>query len=212
MKKYLSLISLILFVATSCSNNECRITVTLPNNANNGKLVYLEELSMDGRSLKNIDSTTVTDNTFKFNVKADSLCVRFLTIENIEGDLTNNVLVFIEKGDVQVNMDTLNIVSGTPTNERYRKFVREDHQLDMKSSNYYQILEDKSKLRFEFAKEIIQKPAGEFIFASFLPMLEPSQILELIKLSRPEFQEREEVKMIKKQAEYFASPEAQEMM
>lgn len=202
MKNYWILSAIILFLASSCSDS-CKITVNLPDGANDGKKVYLQELSFDGNVVTNLDSTTVSDNTFKFTVGADSTCVRFLTIADVVGDLTNNVLVFIERGDVKVNMDTLNIVSGTPLNERYREFLREDNLLDMKKNNYYQILEDKSRLRYEFVKEIIDKPAGEFFFVSSLPILEPSQIVDLIKHSRTQFQNREEVKQIRKQAEYL---------
>lgn len=210
MKNHLSLIFVALLLFASCTSNDCKITVTLPNEGNDGKMVYLQELSLDGQEIVNIDSTTITGNTFKFEVKADSVSVRFLTIDNIQGDLTNMVLVFVEKGNVVVNMDTLNRVSGTPLNDKYREFMREDQLLDMQHGNYYQVLDDKSKLRFNFVKEIIDKPAGEFFFLTYLTTMEPTQILELINLSRPQFQEKEGIKQIKQQAEYVMSPEFQQ--
>lgn len=213
MKNYFSLISLSLLLLASCSGNTCRITATLPDDKNDGKLVYLQELAIDGEKIINLDSTIIKGNTFKFEVKADSLCVRFLTINEFHGDLTNMVLVFIEKGDVDVNIDTVNVVSGTPMNERYREFLREERHFDMKrTNNYYQVLDEKSKLRFNFVKEIIAEPAGEFFFLTYLSTLEPAQALELIKLSRPQFQNKKEIQQIKMQAEYVMSPEFQRDM
>lgn len=202
MKNYISLIFVSLFVFSSCTNT-CKITATLPDDSNDGKMVFLQELSLNGQDIINLDSTTIKGNTFRFDVKADSLNVRFLTIDDLQGDLTNMALVFIEKGDVSVQFDTINVVSGTPLNERYRTFLREDRASDMQASDYYQILEDKARLRFNFVKEIIDQPAGEFFFLSFLATMEPNQALELIKLSRPEFQQREEIRNIKTQAEHM---------
>lgn len=232
MKTTLLSILAILALTTACSkNNSFSIEGSLSNDANNGKMVYLQELKLDGSGEISIDSTRIQDKKFSFKGIADSVCVRFITIADATDNVESTSVVILEPGVINVSIDNIATVTGTPINEQYREMVNQDRVLEESynglqrnvSANqataenitpeftaevkkkYKVLISEKGRIRFDFLRQNMQNSAGEFFFLSSLMVLEPNQMIELISLSRPSFQAQESVANIKEQAEMLGS-------
>lgn len=231
MKKTFLFILTVLFVATACEKDKSfTIKGNLPDDDNDGKMVYLQELRLDGSGEISLDSALIQNKAFEFKGLADSVCVRFITVVDPTGNIENMSAIIVEPGTINITIDTVTTITGSPMNDRYRELIRQDKLVDDRQDElrdsyegrvtlqnitpeftadvkkkYKELLADKGKIRFEYLRENMQNPVGEFFFHSFLMTLEPNQVIELISLSRPSFQSNEMIQNIKEQAEMLGS-------
>ena len=88
-----------------------------------GDTVFLQKQTEEG--FEALDSVVVKNGTFEFKGTPDSVAVsRFVTY--MKGDARMAAMVFVEKGNIQVNLSPMESrISGTPNNDTYQKFMDE---------------------------------------------------------------------------------------
>lgn len=231
MKKLIFLFSISLALFSACSkSNSYTITGKLPDSENNGKKVYLQGIDLNTFEEVTLDSTTINNQLFSFKGNADSTCVRFITIVDPSGNIENMSAIIVEPGEINISIDSATTITGTPMNEKYRELVKQDKAIDQRrqemdeayeaqmlqqnvtpefiesiKAKYSEILKEKGRIRYEYLKDKMESPVGEFFFLSFIMTMEPNQIIELISLSRPDFQKKEQIVKIREQAEMLSS-------
>lgn len=223
MKKIGLLLSVVaLFLATSCTDKDAySIKGKVANASFEGKQIYLQELNADGRGFTSIDTATIENGSFIFKGKAGEVpAVRFVAI----ADPTVMPSLFIlEAGNIELNIDTVPFVKGTPMNDKYQEFSTKNNEASKKMRSLgeqfqkasmdgtmtpeldKQINDDYDAAKkelgasiFEYIKANIQNPIGEFFFLSSGNALEPEQMKELLSMVKPEFKQNEQIQELDK--------------
>ena len=124
-----------------------------------GDTVYLQDF-VDGELIK-MDSAVVKGGAFEFKGNPDSVTVsRYVTYR--KNGQRMNAMVFIEKGDISLNMSAQgNKVSGTTCNDAYQKFMDKFVALNKEISELYQKAQSDTTLtedqRKDMEKQLAEK-------------------------------------------------------
>jgi len=207
MKYLFCIIPVLLILLLSCSRPN-KLDVLFHNLDNDGKQVYLIKV-IDYESMPQIiDSGFIEKGhfTFKFS-ETNEPTLAYLIIKDAVPN-TPNMLPFIyENGNIEMTIDSLSYVKGTPLNNSYQAFsdssahigkkIRElenkinlTEELTLKYEYFLKIinLNKESVLNtYVYTKENIKNKIGELMLASMLYTFEDSQIMELLDMVSPEF-------------------------
>lgn len=96
------------------SQSSCRIMGTMENHALDGKTVYLVPV-LGPHDAAHVDSTTIKDGQFCFNV--DSTEVKVIRVGYRYREGIEDVLVVSEPGTVKVRVGKISSCGGTPQND-----------------------------------------------------------------------------------------------
>jgi len=132
MKKIIFSLALTVLALTGCKQNGYRISGTFDNPKQDSISVILSERM--NREWKDLDSVKVTNGTFAFQGKLDSVKVGYLRIKTPSGE--ENIGSFIlEPGNIKVRIDSTSFVfiTGTPQNEILSKYFIAEKALNQKS-------------------------------------------------------------------------------
>lgn len=221
MKKTGLLLSAAALLVASCTNNKDSYVIkgTIPAAELNGKNVYLQELSEDGRSFNSVDTATIENGTFVFKGKAgEKPQIRFIAVADSP---YRPALLILENGNIEINIDTVTKVKGSNMNDKYQTLADKLEAVNKKRTNvateynnavqnetltpesedkFVDELEGINKemmtLLFDYTKENISNPVGEFFFLTIVPNIEANEFKELIALTSPEFREKEIIKQV----------------
>lgn len=223
MKKFALLLSVAaLLFATSCTDkNAYTVTGKVADAKLNGKEVYLQELSTDGQGFTSIDTTTIENGTFSFKGKADSIAVRFISVA---AENQHPALFILEAGNIEINIDSVPTIKGTPMNDQYQIFANKSEEVNKKlvalGSQYQAAVsnntitpelmeklqsegksysEQLAKLIFDYTKTNMQNPVGEFFFMASGAAFSEDQLRELLTLASPKFKKDERIQQLEKQ-------------
>ena len=223
MKKFALLLSVAaLLFATSCTDkNAYTVTGKVADAKLNGKEVYLQELSTDGQGFTSIDTTTIENGTFSFKGKTDSIAVRFISVA---AENQHPALFILEAGNIEINIDSVPTIKGTPMNDQYQIFANKSEEVNKKlvalGSQYQTAVsnntitpelmeklqsegksysEQLAKLIFDYTKTNMQNPVGEFFFMASGAAFSEDQLRELLTLASPKFKKDERIQQLEKQ-------------
>ena len=192
--------------------------------AADGDTVFLQKQTAEG--FEALDSVVVKNGTFEFKGNPDSVAVsRYVTY--MKGDTRMATMVFVEKGNIQVNLSPMESrVSGTPNNDTYQKFMDEYQRIGKEMNDMYQkakgdtllteaqrdsIMEvlDKKETEgmdriYQLVSENIGSAAGVQLLTMFGSSFEVAKVQPLLEKIPVAFQNDEKVKSLKEYVETVA--------
>jgi hypothetical protein len=128
MKRTCILLFIILSLA-SCKNYATfTVEGTVPDTAFKDSKVYL--VALDGPISKDVDSTVLRDGKFRFEKKADSLCVRILRVPFRLPAMLEDLVVVLDEGKLNVELSGNSYGSGTPLNNKLQSWKDKKHAFD----------------------------------------------------------------------------------
>ncbi len=225
MKKF-SLLLITVLVLFSCQNNKnYKITGTVTDPAYEGKNVYVQE--MTGREMVPVDTAVITKGTFTFEGPADSTVLRFIALdETVNPKKPARVLAILEPGKITVKFDSTVTVSGSPLNDAYNTFRKDQENtaneirtlsqqyqeastagtmtdsLDAVLTEQYEKLSgDRTNKTADFIKANITNPLGKFLFMTSAEMFEPETQREILALTDEAYKSQESIQRIVKRLE-----------
>lgn len=225
MKKF-SLLLITVLVLFSCQNNKnYKITGTVTDPAYEGKNVYVQE--MTGREMVPVDTAVITKGTFTFEGPADSTVLRFIALdETVNPKKPARVLAILEPGKITVKFDSTVTVSGSPLNDAYNTFRKDQENtaneirtlsqqyqeastagtmtdsLDAVLTEQYEKLSgDRTNKTADFIKANITNPLGKFLFTTSAEMFEPETQREILALTDEAYKSQESIQRIVKRLE-----------
>ncbi|MDD2244030.1 MAG: TlpA disulfide reductase family protein [Dysgonamonadaceae bacterium] len=209
MNKLVYFIAALTIVFASCKpNTGYNLKGTIADSAYEGTMVYLQELT--DSAIVNVDSAKVIDGAFSFKGKNDSTVVRIVTQDQKVNPQNRYIVpVVLEPGKIELTFDSIITVTGTPLNDKYDSFrageqrtiitnldkimndfgsLRANGELTEEKNqelmNQYDVLmKQYDSVNFNFTKENIQNPLGEFLFVSNGSSFSPEKQRELINLA-----------------------------
>jgi thiol-disulfide isomerase/thioredoxin len=215
MKHSLLFSFIVLLLAVSCTDQQSfKIAGTFASDDYEGKTVYLTNFNQE-----QIDSVKVKNKQFKFkgNIQdvSDICFVRY-------DERHRSGVIFPEPGNIIITFDhsLTSHIEGTPFNDAYQNFFysiqkladtgmqmakaaeKEMEENKITEQDYVQkqdaFLDEFRNNIFEFVKQNIQTPVGEYSFLEYSSYLQSKQILELISMMRPKFKATESVQELEK--------------
>lgn len=201
----------------SCQKNSYTIKGTIADANYEGKNVYIQQLGEN--EMVTIDSVVVKNGSFTVKGAADSTFLRFIALDESVAKNVKGTPVFIEPGTIEVKIDSVATVSGTPVNNAYNAYTTTFADLNKKGralfeeynkaknegtltdaleeeiGNKFDKINDEMKaLGFAFVKENITNEMGEYIFLTSANMFEPEQQKEILGLASDKFKAKEPIK------------------
>ncbi|WP_165042491.1 TlpA disulfide reductase family protein [Dysgonomonas sp. ZJ709] len=171
-----------------------------------------------------LDSATVKDGKFHFEgIAGEKPAIRFISLgklaemETPDPNQATVATFVLEPGTIDILLDKATLeIKGTPRNDAFNKVHALSNQmvalykevsdaggvagvpldsngLDAKA-RMEKIMKDMQDVNYQFTKENMNNPVGEFIFMSSARSFEEDQIKELISLSDSSFQNKPEIK------------------
>ena len=189
-----------------------------------GDTVFLQKQTEEG--FEALDSVVVKNGTFEFKGTPDSVAVsRFVTY--MKGDARIAAMVFVEKGNIQVNLSPMESrISGTPNNDTYQKFMDEYQKIGKEMNDMYQKIKgdtlltevqrdslmevlDKKETEgmdriYQLVSENIASAAGVHLLTMFGSSFEVEKVQPLLEKIPAAFAGNEEVKALKEHVETVA--------
>ena len=208
MKKLLYVLPILAVLITSCTK-ENAVTGKLSNSDNDGKQIFLFESHSLDQPYEPVDSVIIKNGSFSFKRKAtETPTISFLAIKEVAGN-TPEIIPFInENGSVEIIVDSLSTIKGTPMNDDYQNFIndmrvvdKEIQDLSMKASliqdqtqlePFYKQLGElqtkQSEIVYNYIKANISNKVGEFSLVTYASILDLNKFKELLALTSPELQ------------------------
>ena len=135
MKKIAYLFATGTMLLAACSSDPAyKISGTIEGVAD-GETVYLQEVK--GREFIKLDSAVVTNGAFTFNGRQDEAVNRFITYIPAEGKRMMTDF-FLENGNITVALGEETTVAGTPNNDAYQAFKKENAVLNKEMRALYE--------------------------------------------------------------------------
>jgi len=223
MKKIIFLFSVsILFLASCTDKDAFTIKGKLPSDEYNGQQVYLQILGQDWKENVTIDTANVVDGQFIFKGLAkEAPAVHFIVLDNAPQKMKRPVPVILEPGDIEVVLDSIPSVKGTPNNNELQAYTSKilslegemkslsaKAKLDTTEVNLQKIdkqLEEKDeqyvKDTYEYLKSNIGTPIGDYFFTRNYYMFPTSQQRELLDKVSPAYKANPRIERIVKSVE-----------
>lgn len=202
MKKLLCLLPISILLITGCTKSN-EIKGTLPDDKNDGKIIYLYQSVGLDKPFEKIDSTTINKGAFSFkSAKSDKdkASMAYLSVKSPSANIPEIIPFISEAGVVDIKIDTLITLSGTPLNETFQKFMNKMRSIDKQmydlsaSSNnpdvnkMKSLYDQQSGVVYNFLKSNIKNQLGEFMLVNYVGMINIDQVQELVKETSPELQ------------------------
>lgn len=215
MKKLVLFLAAVTMLLTSCGEKDAfTIKGKLPSAEYDGQNVYLMTLdstwSRDPKTYVAIDTANVLNGEFIFKGLAkEGPMMHFIVLDDAPAKIKAPVAVIIEPGDINVTLDSVSNVGGTPLNNNYQSFVTKMNALNADVAALWEktkdtVNVDKTALQkefdekqkesvdnaFDFAKANIQNQVGTYLFVRNASYFSTDQIKELLSSVKPEFKAR----------------------
>ncbi len=212
MKKIILFLAAIALLATSCGEKDAfTIKGKLPSGEYDGQIVYLQTLdstwSRSSKSYVNIDTANVINGEFVFNgIAKEGAVVHFILLDNAPDKMKAPVTVIVEPGQINVTLDSVSTVGGTPLNDSYQSLTSslmaisdEVDKLRGDTANHDKASLDKllrekeaqqNKSMFDFVKANIQNQVGTYLFVRNSYRFDVEQTKELLAAVKPEFKNK----------------------
>jgi hypothetical protein len=127
--KRLLLVYLSILITASCTHKETfKVEGEVPDSTFEGSKVYL--VALDGPISKDVDSTIVTNGSFNFEKKADSLCVKILRVPVRYPNYVEDLVVVLEPGNLKVVLSPNSHGEGTRLNNILQNWKEKKHAYD----------------------------------------------------------------------------------
>lgn len=208
MRRFLYLLPAIALLLSACSQKS-QLNGKFANADNDGKQVYLLTMKDFNAPFQPVDSTVVKDGAFSFTLNdSTEVGVAYIVVKEAAVGTPNGIPFVYEKGNIDMYIDSVPKVKGTPLNEKSQVFfdklaavAKKMEATDAKAAQVadpnerqqyidemqgYQ--KEMSSIGYDFIKENINNRIGEFYFVSFIDLFDGDQVQELLKLSSPEYQ------------------------
>ncbi len=205
-------------MATSCSQREAFTITGKVSGEYDGQQVYLQTLDANWKDRVNVDTANVVDGTFIFKGLAkEGSVIHYVVLQEPSVKLKKPVLVIVEPGEIEINLDSVSTVKGTPSNNGLQAFNSKLAVIDNEMRTLYEeSLKDTANLElqkdlenqfnakneqmtketFDYAKENIQSQIGVYTFVTRSYMFSLDQLKELLPLIKPEFKTNERVQKL----------------
>lgn len=223
MKKILLFLAAIAILATSCGEKDAfTITGKLPNGTYDGQQVYLKTLDANWKEMVTIDTVNVVDGEFVFKGLAkEGAILHFVSLDDAPDFMTRPVAVVVEPGQIEMNLDSISTVKGTPLNNAYQAFLTKRSAIENEMSSISSKIKEDStntegkvelekqykekyslwtKEAFDFIKENIQNQVGTYFLSRNFYMLSADQLNELIPSIKPEYKSIERIQKVERVA------------
>lgn len=120
---------IVLLFTTSCHYKETfTIEGKITDETFKGSKIYL--VALDGPVSKNVDSTVIVGGSFRFETKADSMCVKILRVPVRYPNLIEDLVVVTEPGKINVVMSAISHGKGTRLNNILQEWKEKKHNYD----------------------------------------------------------------------------------
>ncbi len=137
MKRNIFLFFLLILTVTSCAKHEKFIIEGfVPDQKFNESVVYL--VASDAPVTKNVDSTYVKNNHFRFVVDADSTIVKILRIPFKYPYVIEDLVVIPETGTLRAELNGRSFGEGTPLNNILQQWKDEKQLYDSMQGSIFQ--------------------------------------------------------------------------
>ncbi|MDU1903332.1 MAG: TlpA disulfide reductase family protein [Dysgonomonas sp.] len=207
MKKLIYLLPILALLLHSCSNKN-ELTGTLANSDNDGKQVFLLRLKDYNSSFEPADSTTITNGKFTFKLEETTEPqVAYVVIKEATPNTANGIPFVYENGKIELNIDSVSHLKGTPMNEKSQAFfdklnakakemmgiekkiaIAPDEQTrEQYFSQIASLNTDMASIGYDFIKENIKNKIGEFYLISMMGFFDEKQIDEILAEASPEY-------------------------
>lgn len=223
MKKIILFLAAIAIFATSCVEKDAfTIKGKLPNGTYDGQQVYLKTLDENWKDLVAVDTVDVVDGEFVFKGLAkDGAKIHFISLDDAPDNMNRPVLVIVEPGQIEVSLDSISTVKGTPLNNACQAFntkseaiqnemmsisskLRDDSTNTGNKAELEKQYEDKynvwTKETFDFVKENIQNQLGVYFLSRNFYRFSAEQLNELIPSIKPEYKSIARIQKVEKVA------------
>lgn len=209
-----------MLLATSCAEKEAfTITGKLPSGEYDGQQVYLQTIDSVWKSNVSIDTANVVDGQFVFKGLAkEGATIHFLVLENAPQKMKRPVLVIVEPGDIEVTLDSISTVKGTPMNNDYQAYqakyqsigtemtaLREKAKVDttvvLQKELEKQLEEKRDKIvdaTYDFVKDNIGSQVGAFLFSNNYYLFSLDRQKELLAGIQPKYKTNTRIERIEK--------------
>lgn len=224
MKKFVVFAAAGLMSLAACQEKAGFTIKGTAEGAADGDTVFLQKQTAEG--FEALDSVVVKNGTFEFKGNPDSVAVsRYVTY--MKGDTRMATMVFVEKGNIQVNLSPMESrVSGTPNNDTYQKFMDEYQRIGKEMNDMYQkakgdtllteaqrdsimkVLDQKETEGldriYQLVSENIGSAAGVQLLTMFSSSFEVDKVKPLLEKVPAAFANDERVKALKEYVETVA--------
>lgn len=213
MKKFLFFLFAITLLASSCGEKEAfTIKGKLSGGEYDGQRVYLKTLDENQKDYTSIDTANVVNGEFTFKGVAKSGSVlHFIVLDNAPDKMKRPVPVIVEPGQIEVTMDSVSTVKGTPSNDAYQAFITKTNAIDTdlnelakkiksdptsqadlrkQSDEKYDLMK---KETYDFVKSNIQSQWGTYLFSRKSYLFSPDQLKELLTSVNPELKGNKQI-------------------
>ncbi|MFR9165310.1 MAG: redoxin domain-containing protein [Dysgonomonas sp.] len=195
MKKFIIPILLcVTFIANAQQQFVINGTINQKGINADGKTVYLKDLN-DNFNYHSIDSTTIKNS--KFTLKGSVSNAPKIGFILFDGDLLNGVMVILESGTVNVELNEINRISGTFGNDKFQRFYEEQNSIIQqivplaqkgdKTERYDELMKTLKASSFNYIQENIKNEIGEFLLIDGIQLLDKDQIKSLYGETRDSF-------------------------
>lgn len=166
MKKLVYLFAAGTMALAACSNEPAYQISGTATGIADGETIYLQEAK--GRELIKLDSAVVKNGTFTFNGRQDAAVNRYLTYTPAEGKRVMTDF-FLENGNIIASLGEESTVTGTPNNDIYQSFKKENDAINTEIMALYEKskaedLTDEQKAELEKQMETLDNKSMEFIY------------------------------------------------
>lgn len=208
MKKFLYLLPVIALLLSACSQKS-QLNGKFANANNEGKQVYLLTMKDFNAPFQPVDSTVVKDGAFSFVLNdSTEVGVAYIVVKDAAPGTPNGIPFVYEKGTIEMLIDTVSRVKGTPMNEKCQVFFDKlavvakkmetaDNQAAQAADpnerqpyidQMHGLQQEMSTIGYDFIKENMNNRIGEFYLVSFIDLFDDNQVQDLLKLASPEYQ------------------------
>ncbi|MDR1810555.1 MAG: AhpC/TSA family protein [Prevotella sp.] len=192
MKKLL-IITLSAIAVQAAAQGKFVINGALPDDSYNGKMLYLGEFT--DKTYTPLDSCLATKNSFRFEgIAPQQPTPAVVRIKEPAANLTPMSIVVLEKGEIKLSVSKNSRTSGTPENDKLQSLYDRLNSTSEPETG-------KKAILYNYLKENMSNKVGEFMFVYVIEaaaLFEPKQVVELIRLARPEFQQKLEIQSLMK--------------
>lgn len=220
MKKVIYLFSMLVLLVACQQSKDYTINGTVADKSYEGTNVYLQKMLEDG--MEAVDTTVVTNGAFSFAGVADSVVLRFVSLdETVNPKNESRVPVLIEPGELTVAFDSVITVSGSQVNNDYTALRKEQaaknseirtvvEQYNTAAANnavtpemekeigdaYDRLSAEVTDLNYNFIKSNMNNELGEFLFGASAAMFDPDKQEEILAVADAEYKARPNIQRL----------------